>query len=97
MPVASSVYLVIAVKAQASRRRRPREGARPVYSGKRFDELLQFGLVDVGHFGFIWELTGCHVGPKCGERVDPQISGVNRKATLASGPDPNEVVVNLVR
>ena len=57
MPVASPVNLVIAVKAQASRGRRPREGARPVYSGKRFDELLQFGLVDVGYFGFIWELT----------------------------------------
>ncbi|MFT7327489.1 MAG: hypothetical protein ACI88S_001916, partial [Ilumatobacter sp.] len=29
----------------------PREGARPDYSGKCFDELSQFGLVDVGYFG----------------------------------------------
>jgi hypothetical protein len=61
MPVASSVYLAIAARAQACRGRRPREGARPDYSGKCFDELSKFGLVDVGYFGFIREPPGCHV------------------------------------
>jgi len=45
MPVASPAYLAIAVKARASRGRRPRERARPVYPGKRLDEPLGFGLV----------------------------------------------------